>query len=136
MPRRVETSIDVTIWDSPSKLKKRAEVGRAFLGDLFTKHKSADYYVPADSTESVSLADFGAGADGPRGVHIESDAAITVTLNFGSGAVAIPLVLPGPVGTYAQLFLDASPASITLTNAATTGAANVTVTAWGSTTPA
>lgn len=146
MPRRVINSISVVVWDAPAQNKRRFEGGEQFQSDLFFKHTSKDVVLPAaaagppvvPSSEAVDLGDFGTGADGARGIYVQSDVDVELLMEFDDGGVqrTIPLVRPGPVGVPVQMYLDCRPTSLTVQNSNTASQANVVVALWGSETPA
>lgn len=135
MPLRTKTEHTLTIWDDANQTNQLFKHTRTQQFDTFQRHTAKHVSVAASATEVVDLGDFQAVVNNRvRGIRVEVDAACTLNIDFGAGAVAIPLVMPSSdTGTMAEFFVHANPISLSIT----AGAADVAalVTAFGAAAP-
>lgn len=117
MPLRVRTDHTMTIWDDANQTNQLFKHLRSQLFDTFQRHTAKHVAVTASTTEAVDLGDFQAVANNRvRGLRVEANADCTLNIDFGSGAVAIPLTLPSTAtGTMAEFFVHGQPTSLTIT---------------------
>jgi hypothetical protein len=133
MALRVQSTIALTVYDTPSEDFKFFELSRTQQFDTFERYTSKKVAVAGLATEAVDLGDFAAvSGDEIRGLLVETDQDCTLSIDFGSGPVDIPLVRPGTAtGNLAQFFMHGSPLPAGLSIVAGATALTAVVTAFG-----
>lgn len=136
MAIRVKSKVNVQIYENSNETNcffAPSDAAALVTNDSYLRHTTKSIQVADGATEAVGLGDIASVG----GIYLKTDQSIVLTINFGAGAVTVPVTASptntGSVPLIGKFFIEApvTALSIQKPSTPTAVAANVVLAVWG-----
>ena len=136
MPLRVRHKVNVQIYESSSETNcffAPNDTAAAITMDSHARHTAKSIQIADGATEAVDLGDIASVG----GLYLKTDQSVVLTINFGAGAVTVPVTASpsnsGSIPLTGKFFIEAPVTALSIQKPSTPTAvvANVVLAVWG-----